>query len=672
MAGALIAGVLALRRGEAWWALLLLLGLARGATWTEEPPARPPGFTAGDAEPLGEGTARLSAGNSHTPAREVRVTYGADQWRRDPGDSRGLPPLPWARWREAAVGRFDGIEDDSTRALLKALLFGDRSELEPEVVEPFTRTGTRHLLALSGLHVGLCAWLVAGPVSLLLAALLARLRCPVPAGILRALLLLVWIPFAGGGPPVVRAAFALALASIAPHLRRGADGQGERGRSVDALSLWSFALLVETLADPSSLASPSVQLSYSATFGLIVGTAPVRAALVRSLPASPELAPSPGLTSVLARKLFAGFLSAFAASVVATLATLPSVWLVFGEVAPIGIVATGVAMVPMVPLLFGGWIYLAAPALMPETLLQVGSHALFTVISLSDQLPGSPVLLPVRPPECVVPWTLLAFAWLIGKSKRGRLVAFGAGAMLLPWDLGPARLEVELLDVGHGTAVLARAPGSGAWLFDAGSRDRLGVSHAVLEVLRHWDAADLAIVTSHLHRDHVSAVPVIVERLPVRLRAGAGQGAIDLEAGRMELPCRGALEAFLLRGSPLEGNEGSRALELRFGAHSVLLAGDSEQEGLAALLERGHLGPVDILLFPHHGSATPHLASLLGRTRPGQVWISGPGEAPIAPELQRRGIPFHVTGALGPAQAAFPPDPSGNEIAPEKPPPRAE
>ncbi len=75
-------------------------------------------------------------------------------------------------------------------------------------------------------------------------------------------------------------------------------------------------------------------------------------------------------------------------------------------------------------------------------------------------------------------------------------------------------------------------------------------------------------------------------------------------------------------------------------------------QGLAALLEAGLLeGPVEVLLLPHHGSHTPHLAPLLEATRPRKVWVSCSGRPPTADELDRLGLPWRATGVHGWLQA---------------------
>ena len=84
------------------------------------------------------------------------------------------------------------------------------------------------------------------------------------------------------------------------------------------------------------------------------------------------------------------------------------------------------------------------------------------------------------------------------------------------------------------------------------------------------------------------------------------------------------------REGTLAGNEGSRSLEVRWRGERLLLCGDAEQDGLAAILAlETRSGPLRLLLFPHHGSDTPLLGRLL-RSPPEEVWISSGGRPAVA------------------------------------------
>jgi len=607
----------------------------------------------------------------------VRAEVAPDELvRLGPGETSLLEWLtaPFEAWRRRGLARVRELRDPLTRGLLAALVFGERADLPRGVPDLFVRTGTRHLLALSGLHVGLLAWMLARPlgaawaraVATLLALLAPRAARRIRPEPFQALLLLLIVPLGGGGAPVLRAAIALSLATLAPRIRTGGRRGPDPGRRVDGLSLLAFALAFECLADPRSPFSASVQLSYAATFGLLVAASPTRRSFAALLPNGACIAAvgvfgheRPNWLRVPLQRTIDGVIGALAASCVAILATLPITWTTFGEISLAGPLAT-LASLPFVAfLLFAGWLHVLAPELVAPELLELVASYLFRTLEALDTWPGTPLPLP---PRSIV-WLAVCSACAL--ARRVRLARFGFGVLLMPWTLAPARLEVITLDVGHGTACLVRAPGEPALLYDAGSRDRPGIArHGVAPILRAWDVGEIDIVLSHPHRDHAGALAWLAERWEPRLWAGARDAhprvrlphevlRLDLDQGTLDLPvrrpdARPALSLRLLRGSARPGNEGSRSLAVRSGAGAVLLCGDAEGEGLARQLESGILdGPVEVLLLPHHGSESPFLGPLLDATRPSRVWISVAREPPVLPELARRGLPHAWTGEAG-------------------------
>jgi predicted membrane metal-binding protein len=622
---------------------------------------------------LGSGTPLRGAALPGTEPPVIRVTLGVDELARTAPallkiEIPGAASL--ALLRKSILVRLLAAEDsldpkDSVRGLLPALIVGERTGLSATTRDLFTRTGTRHLLALSGLHVSLLAWWIIWPLGGWLARALAQVtgraggRRPQPwlgPDPLRALLLLALVPLAGGGAPIWRAAIALALAAVATCLPASA-ATGEvpcHGRRVDGLSLWGLALCLELLLSPESIGHLGLQLSYLATLGLLLGLPAVGTSCPLRLKDTDALgrARSPWWR-IPAQRALDGIWLGVATSILAVVVTLPIIWVRFGQIAPVGIVATPLAMLPMMGLLATGWLHTCAPGILPLEVVHLPGRALIALLEACDQLPATPWPLPERPWPWIVLLTGIAFLGMTRFRRAGRPKALTLGAALALGGFLACSSDADVntppelvvLDVGHGTAAMLRVPGEDVWLFDAGSRDRIGVAACVGEQLRRWQTRDLSVVVSHRDRDHSSALPWIVERWPPRVAAGAMEGtpgwkgrAIDLIRGRLQLPTRGDLQLFLLRGSDAPGNEGSRCLEIRWGSWRALLTGDAEQDGLAGLLEPGILdGPYDLVLLPHHGSESPHLDEFLRRCRPTEIWISCGSPAALGPELDRQG-----------------------------------
>jgi competence protein ComEC len=647
-------------------------GAVRDGEWVEllaapAPPAQP----------------RASGEHPYRRRPQGTLDLQVDELRRlAPAPSRRFPRLVESldELRQAGLARTRRLVSPLARGLAGALLFGDRGALPPGLADLFTRTGTRHALAVSGLHVALVAALWIWPLGALcalglrpLAARAAGLQLFARKELWRVVLLALFVPLAGAGAPVVRAALALALtqlAGLAP-----ARGELRWPRRTDGLSLWALAGSIEWLARRDAFTSLSLQLSYGATLGLLLLTAPLASGLRARLPGGGRVAETnrrgrrrPAALRIALQKTIDAVTTGLAASLAANLATLPVAWTVFGEWSASGPLAT-LLLLPLMALFMGlAWGWVVWPSALVEGGLGATAELMTALLRAFDHLPGTPVPLPERPAL----WLLAAGAASLCAAAlhgpwRGRWAraALGAwGVALLPWGRGATQLELRLLDVGHGTCALLRVPREGTWLFDAGSRDGPRVAREALgEVLRELDVGPVGVALSHVEMDHAGALDWVVERYPPRRWLGALPAQLgdrlardcdrlDLESGRLSRSSdcgdRGGLELVLLRGLPEEGNEGSRSLEVRVGGRRLLLCGDAEGDGLARQLRAGDLrGPYDLVLFPHHGSETPWLGPFLEAARPEQVWFSCAGRPAVADELDRRGIPWRSTAREG-------------------------
>jgi competence protein ComEC len=623
-------------------------------------------------------------------------------------------PRPWADWRGRLLERCERIEDPTSRGLARAFLLGDGSQLGPGLADLFARNGLRHVLAVSGWHVGWmallcfgpCAWLLTRSLEHLPRAWRSRRAASALPRVLRVTCVLLYIPLTGNEAPVRRAAIAFALALAAdwlpaPRVDGESTGGRARRRRADLLSLWALALILECALDPRAPTRLSLALSYLATLGLMVFTRPMLQLLDRvsggRLPARAPagsgridgrapmgIEPVRILRAHCARWLLLGI----AASLAAVLATLALVWPSFGEWCPLGVLSTPLLLPLFSWLLLSGTLLLALPCLWPESAFSAPAHALLEILRWIDSLPGTPAPLPLRPLWAL--WIPIAcWALALGLERRSRwrrwalaTACVASAVVLAPWTPSPERLEVVALDVGHGTAIAMRAPGPATWIFDCGSRDRARVAQeALAPLLAAWESTAPAVVLSHEDLDHASGLPWLAERYPPWLWAGAvpalwserlahTAGRLDLGPGTLFLPASpsgdppGPIRLVLARGTApggsddsAGGNEGSRTLLVRCGGETLLLCGDAEGAGLSSLLEAGVLdGRCRLLLLPHHGSDTPLLGRLMRAASPSEVWVSCSGPPPVARELDRRGVRWRST-AEGPLALTVPAPP---------------
>jgi competence protein ComEC len=611
----------------------------------------------------GEGVRLLGAPASSQPGAAPR-RVAADELQRL------APARGWERWRARLHARCERFDSSWSRALAAALLLGERDGLDAAQTDLFARVGLAHLLAVSGMQVSLVAALLLLPLAELAARRGAR------RGADGERLRLVWIAggllayaaLAGGDAPVRRAAIVGVLACLATSV-----DAARGGRARDGLSLWGAALAVELACDPRALEDLGLQLSYAAVLALILGARGIDRALAGDAAGMADAgAGARGLARlprILAARCLRMSRLSLAASLAAVVGTLPLSAEHFGEWSPVGILATPPAVAITTAMLLCGWIAILLPGAPLAGLFEVLGQALAWLAQTADAWPGTPHALPERP---LALGLLAAGAGLLavraGSTRRvARIACASAALWLLPWSPSPAALEVVALDVGHGTAVLLRAPGAGTWVFDAGSRDTSFVGRSILRPqLARLDGPAPRVALSHADRDHLSGLGWLIERHPPAAWWGAlpaplderlahATPTLDLPRGACGERFPGGARATLLRGLPQQGNEGSRALAFTWAGRSVLLCGDAEDDGLAELLALWRpQEPLDLLLWPHHGAASPWTAEVLEAWRPREVWISAAAPPALVEELDRRGIPWRCTAVEGALRAVLP------------------
>ena len=548
----------------------------------------------------------INTGSGTREAWLLRQRIGATGYASGAGAARRLdePLDPLLALRGLAAERIaTAIDEPRAAAVVTAITLGFRGGLDAATRDALAATGTGHLLAISGLHVGLAA----GMGGLLGAALGRRLgagRRPARDwGAAGALL------FAGAycvlaGMPVSarRAVLMTAAALLALVVRRGASA---------TLALGG-ALALVILADPLAVLDPGLWLSFGAV------------ATILAVVAGRREAPGPvhavlRIQAALAVGLLVCTVAWFGrVSLVAPVANLVAVpWFSVLVVPPAlaGVVLSWVLPLP------GGWLLAAAG--------QAAALALHLIEWVAA--------LPLAAREVAAPGRLalglatVGAAWLLlPRPAPGRLAGLALLAPLLlgaRGELPPGAVELRVFDVGHGLAVLLRTQ-QHAMLYDAGPSWPGGdaAAFSVLPALRALGVRRLdALVISHGHADHMGGLGSVTARYPVQAIL-AGFGAE--RAGHR--PCRegqswhwdGVRFSVLHPAGDFHGglNDGSCVLLVEAPGGRVLLTGDIEARGEAALLRRYRDLPVDLVIAPHHGSNTSSGAALVASTRP--AWVA--------------------------------------------------
>lgn len=497
---------------------------------------------------------------------------------------------------------------DPNQALIRALTLGDGSQITPEQWDVFRKTGTTHLIVISGSHIGL----IAGLVYFLTLKIWARgghLRWPPPrvAALAAMLVAVFYALLAGFAVPARRAVLMLAIAM----------GALIRQRHTRPFNTLAAALLAVLLADPLAVLAPGFWLSFCAV-GLIVFALAGR------------LEP-PGLM-IGALKLHA-----FTA-----LGLAPFLLGFFQQVSLIAPLANALA-VPIItvcvlpPALLGLLILPISPTA-ADVLLWPASQALTWLIRLLEKLAE----MPSATFEQALPndWTLLAAipGVLLLLAPFGTPSRWLGGVMLLPMlcaDAGrpaPGAVKMAMLDVGQGLAVAVQT--ANHWLvYDTGPQfsptSDMG-RNVVLPYLLAEGATKLdALIVSHGDNDHAGGARSLLKALPIdRLLTGAPDGL----PGYAPAACAAGqhwqwdgVEFTILSPAqvdPAADNDNSCVLQIRSAHGTILLTGDIEAPAESRLLKQyGDNLRADILIAPHHGSKTSSTQAFLETVRPRYILI---------------------------------------------------
>jgi competence protein ComEC len=578
------------------------------------------------------------------PDQPHLLLKSAAQIERLAGPGGPLAPVHVAR---AAVKRrlranlADAPARDRTAlALLLAFVLGETQDLPLAAVSAFRDGGVAHIVAISGLQVALVAALFGFVVRRLGASLRARDALVLVATLLFAV-------FAGGRPPVWRAALMIGLYLGARLL----------GRPTSPEHVLGFSACVILLADPSALFDVGFLLTFAAVFGLAEFGAPV-VAFLRARGAPGLLADAVGAT--LGAELAVLPVQAYVFNVVPFVALLSNPFIV-----PLSgaFLFAGLALFPFLLLSPAA----AAAAIVPLRLLsdlQFGILEALDVLGAVRVVPTPPFALAAGAAALLLVAGLARRPGLRRAARAGGFAAAAAIVLARPAAAASGTVVLQSVDVGQGDCWLLVTPAGRVLVDGGGSPDRAYEFGRLRLVPRLADLGAVAIdavVLTHPHPDHARGLLAVLTALPVGRvvlpRAAPRNAFLDeFEAAASRrgllLERLGAGESFAAAGLAFDvlhppdapyprarENNGSLVLRARAEGRTILLTGDVEGLAERDLVGSGASLSADVLKVAHHGSRTSSSAELLARVKP-RVALVGVGRRnrfghPAADVLER-------------------------------------
>ncbi|EMA3640372.1 DNA internalization-related competence protein ComEC/Rec2 [Providencia stuartii] len=501
-------------------------------------------------------------------------------------------------------------------AITYALMFGERTLLTPELSALLQSTGVSHLIAISGLHIGLSYLLgywLARCLLYLLPSYVISPKIPIIFGGIFAFLY-GWV--SGFAIPATRALIALGLWIYIK--------QQKSLYFSWQWAVWSIGLIV--LADPLAMLSDSFWLSSFAVLAILywfklfsVSSSTQHTKVLGWL--IPFVHLQTGLLILLAPIQMGLFQGINFMSFWANLWLVPIVsWLV----------------VPLILLSF--LLYLFPSAAIHHFILQlidsIISIGIKPLVYLSDFWMEL---------QSVSLWVSI-FCWLIGvfisfgwhRTYIGLLGCFSAlciGTESAVDKSVEQGWSLTTLDVGHGLAVVIQQKGV-SYLYDTGNRWQGGsnAQKQIIPYLKRKGIIPIGLILSHKHLDHIGGVPFLKKQYPwlnVRSSFGGGQ----------HLPCSkgqrwqwGELHFEVLWPEKLaekSHNDDSCVIMLTDGYHKILLTGDIEKQGEQAITALyKHRLNADIVFAPHHGSNTSSTSLFIRTISPTTVLVSSARYSP--------------------------------------------
>jgi competence protein ComEC len=564
-------------------------------------------------------------------------------------EDQGFKPLEGIYWlRHELSDSVARVMPEPQASLTQGILLGISYNIPADIKYDFARTGTAHLLAISGLHLSILAGILLS-IGIWLFGKKRHIYIWLALGV-------IWLYaiISGFNPPIVRGAIMASLFLSAELL----------GRQRTAITSLAFAAAVMVGIHPAILFDAAFQLSFLAMAGLIFIAPPLTGLGRRAVKAT------------LGEKGFAISLGnivsdGFSVTLAATIAVWPLIGYYFGVVSLVGPIATFLALLALPAVIVIGTIAGIVGLFFVPLAQGIGwiawlfnSYMLF-IVSGFAALPISSVEVSSVSPAFIAAYycVLIAVVGLVrlrgwGERAKSWLGSGARGFSRLPWrwvvpplvilaaltsvaaiTMPDDELHVSFLDIGQGDAILIQR-GNQQVLIDGGPSPQT-LTMELGDRMPFWDRTIELVVLTHPHDDHLSGLVEVLKRYEVeqvfypdldydsslykewRRLIDEKDISVTLAQADQEIDLGDGVTmsvlhppATLMTGTESDTNNNSTVLRLSFGRVSFLFTGDIEWEAEFRLIAQGFELDCTVLKVGHSGSYTSTTPDFLAAASP--------------------------------------------------------
>lgn len=601
-------------------------------------------------------------GTTYSRGDKIRIIKKAD--------SIGLAEI-LEKIRHKIAALIESVDNNDQKAILKALIIGDKHEISSSLKEAFNRAGVSHLLAISGLHIGIIAsisFLFFSRGLSFFKIFLWNAWTKKGAAILSVIPVVLYGLIAGMSPSTQRAVIMVSVFLMTFIFEKQHD-------TFNTLALAAMLIL---MFHPPAIYSVSFQLSFGAVFSIIYG--------LSSIQKKSDNRPEKNKTSlnIIKKKLYPFFFVSF----FAIIGTTPLVMYYFNQISFAGIITnlfavpiTGFIVVPV-----GLFSVIAYPfsISLASLCIKISGYFLGYVleaVQFISHMPwaASKTLTPSVFEICLYYLTFLVVLRIISNiinnqneiaAKKNINFKFYALALFLLFTAGCCDvlywlqhrffhddLRITILDVGQGSAALVELPKGGCILIDGGGFSDntsfdIGAKVVAPFLWRNKILTIDTIILSHPNSDHLNGLIYIAKQFNVKTALSNGEEADTLgykkfitaiNKNQIKMPKFSMLAREQEINNTLveilyppidysekkdtdkwrDLNNNSFVVKITYGAISFLFPGDiqsmAEKELVAAQSDRL---PSSVLIAPHHGSKTSSTTAFLQIVQPELIIIS--------------------------------------------------